>query len=57
MGATMPISSRLHYHATQDGEQFRRAYPRSGELLALKSRYDPETRLVSRFFDHISGGR
>ena len=41
---------RLHYTPAQ----FRRAYPRAGELLALKSRHDPESRFASRFYDHIA---
>lgn len=44
---------RLHYTPAQ----LRRAYPRVDEFLALKSRYDPEARLGSRFHDHIAAGR
>jgi FAD/FMN-containing dehydrogenase len=47
----------LPYRLQYTPEQFRRAYPRAEELFALKARYDPETRLGSRFHDHIAAWR
>jgi FAD/FMN-containing dehydrogenase len=45
----------LPYQLHATGEQFRRAYPRAGEFLALKQRLDPRNKfrnqLVDKYFD------
>jgi len=49
LGGSFYLPYRLHY----TNEQFRRAYPRAGELLALKRRFDPQELFSSRFYEHI----
>ena len=47
----------LPYRPYATREQFRRAYPRAGELYDLKLRHDPGERFVSGFyFDYVRPG-